>query len=689
MSSGLQLSAPNSLYSLISFLIILQLAFIVTPGKALASSLSIEEIRDFSITGISQNGNIVVGSKNIDGKYRAAQWSNGKVTILTSEPNSVAAGVSANGAVAIGVIDYNTTYSRAVRWVNGKMSYLEGPEGFTMSSANSVSSNGSVVVGTYRNQAGFTQAFRWTQSQGMVGLGALDSSYPLSRGVAVSADGSTVVGGGNSNNGLQAFRWKNDTMIGLGFLHQDLTGKGESFAKDVSANGSVVIGFSKNERGQSEAFRWVNGTMSPLGFLEDGIKSTAQGVSDDGGLVVGYSSDSNHNSKAFRWTESQGMVSIEQLLKDGGVDLTGINIRYALGTNADGSIIHCSQGTGDGLLINIPYAGIITPEALYQSLDVMGQVSPMVSNMGQLSMNRLANAASGHASRSRVNPLAENSRGMSSGDTMPGRLDLWMVGSFGTNIELDSDDINLHGGLGLSWETDNWRFGGGLFADSRDLETGYNGSQDISALGPGAFVTYSPEGTRFEFRVSSLWQSVDLDLTRGYMNGAGYATSSGSTEAEVFSLSGQVQWTGNISETLSLTPFIEYTWQTTRVDAYTESGGPFPAKFDSREEYSNLIRTGLRADVALIDKLDTWVWGAWNHRLEDSSTGMSGSATGIGAFAYPGAPIDQDWADVGVGAAWSITDRLSASTSLGFAVGCDDNSVSDTTLSAGLSYQLW
>lgn len=83
------------------------------------------------------------------------------------------------------------------------------------------------------------------------------------------------------------------------------------------------------------------------------------------------------------------------------------------------------------------------------------------------------------------------------------------------------------------------------------------------------------------------------------------------------------------------------------------------------------------------------MWSAWNHRLEDTSTGMGGSATGIGAFAYLGVPIDQDWADVGVGTFWSITDRLPARTSLGFAVGCDDNSVSDTTLSADLSYQLW
>ena len=69
MPSGLKLPVPFSLSSLISFLIILQLAFIVIPGKAHASSLSLEEIGVDPIRGISQNGNIVVGSKYIDGNY--------------------------------------------------------------------------------------------------------------------------------------------------------------------------------------------------------------------------------------------------------------------------------------------------------------------------------------------------------------------------------------------------------------------------------------------------------------------------------------------------------------------------------------------------------------------------------------------------------------------------------------------
>tara|TARA_Y100001954_G_scaffold143678_1_gene153057 strand:- start:17384 stop:19429 length:2046 start_codon:yes stop_codon:yes gene_type:complete len=681
MSSGLKLSAPYSLCSLISLLVILQLVLTIPPAKADDSSYGFEAIGDFTINNFSQDGSTLVGHVN----WKAVKWTNGKITNL-SDDTSNAISISADGAVIVGYTKQNASSKSAVQWVNGTKKNLDLGN-LRDSLASSVSADGTVIVG-WGSTYGTTKAFRWTESEGMVDLGYLDPANQESLAYAVSADGSSVVGHSRYGGNLQAFRWQNGTMKGLGFLSTERTQRSEAFA--VSKDGSVVVGASVNERGATEAFRWINGTMSGLGILDGTIQSFAYDVSADGNVVVGNSIRPGYYEykKAFRWTPTEGMVSIEDILTNEGVDLTGMRLETATAISDDGSMIGGTLHNGHSYIANIPFAGIITPEALYQSLGIMEQVGPMVSNMGQLSMGRLTNVASGHAPRSQVRSSGKSS-GMSSGDTMPGRLDLWMVGSFGTNIELNSDDSNLSGGLGLSWETDNWRFGGGLFADSRDLETGYNGSQDISALGPGAFVTYSPEGTRFEFRVSSLWQSVDLDLTRGYMNGAGYATSSGSTGAEVFSLSGQVQWTSNISETLSLTPFIEYTWQTTHVDAYTESGGPFPASFDSRDENSNLIRTGLRADVALIDKLDTWVWGAWNHRLEDTSTGMSGSATGIGAFAYPGAPIDQDWADVGIGAAWSITDRLSASTSLGFSVGCDDNSVSDTTLSAGLSYQLW
>ena len=103
---------------------------------------------------------------------------------------------------------------------------------------------------------------------------------------------------------------------GLGWLPNTLT----SYASDVSADGSVVVGSSGNANGYDEAFRCTQGTgMVGLGVLDSNNQyrsSSANGVSADGSVVVGSS-----EGKAFRWTQSGGMVGLggsSDTANDGG-----------------------------------------------------------------------------------------------------------------------------------------------------------------------------------------------------------------------------------------------------------------------------------------------------------------------------------------------------------------------------------
>ena len=118
--------------------------------------------------------------------------------------------------------------------------------------------------------------------------------------------------------------------MGLGFLPSgDL-----SSASAVSANGSVVVGFSNSAAGEPyEAFRWFEaGGMQVLGDLPGGdFWSEAYAVSADGLVVVGTShSASGH--EAFRWIESQGMEGLGELLG-------GEYYSRALGVSADSLVI--------------------------------------------------------------------------------------------------------------------------------------------------------------------------------------------------------------------------------------------------------------------------------------------------------------------------------------------------------------
>ncbi len=135
-----------------------------------------------------------------------------------------------------------------------------------------------------------------------LGLGGGAGSY--TKEAAISADGSTVVGGGS-----EAWRWTAESGV-VGW------GSGEAVA--VSADGSVVVGRT------DDTFVWTEANgMAPL----DG---SAFGLSDDGGTV--YGSRFLGGSRAARWSAVSG-APFEALTE------TSQAFAHAVGASADGSVI--------------------------------------------------------------------------------------------------------------------------------------------------------------------------------------------------------------------------------------------------------------------------------------------------------------------------------------------------------------
>jgi probable HAF family extracellular repeat protein len=168
----------------------------------------------------------------------------------------------------------------------------------------------------------------------MIGLGDLAGGTFQSFALGVSADGSVVVGWSSSANGSEAFRWTPDGgMVGLG----DLPGGGfASYAQNVSANGRVIVGRSASFNGDSEAFRWENGIWQPLGSLGYlPFFSFAYAVSADGSVVVGWARAAGGTGtvEAFRWRASTGtMVGLGEL-EGGSYD------SRAYAVSADGRLV--------------------------------------------------------------------------------------------------------------------------------------------------------------------------------------------------------------------------------------------------------------------------------------------------------------------------------------------------------------
>ena len=167
----------------------------------------------------------------------------------------------------------------------------------------------------------------------MVGLGGLPgASNFFSEALDVSAVGSVVVGfsrSGASGSKFEAFRWtQQDGMVGLGALPGGEFV--ESSALGVSADGSTVVGRASSAGG-AEAFRWTaEEGMIGLGDFPGGdVDSTAVAASADGSIVLGIGCSDTFDftcvaPEAFIWDTFNGMRNLREVLTDDfGLDLTG------------------------------------------------------------------------------------------------------------------------------------------------------------------------------------------------------------------------------------------------------------------------------------------------------------------------------------------------------------------------------
>lgn len=299
---------------------------------------------------------------------------------------SEAHGVSYDGSVVVGRSG-SFGASQVFRWTenDGMTPLLEGV--FVDAFATDISENGLVISGLHNNVGGFF----WTQSEGMTELGgggAFGLSYdgsvivggnyrwtnatgkvplPLTSVKGVSADGSVVAG----SFGAYAARWTEATgRVSLGALPATNL---ESFANEISADGSVIVGFSNSGAANDRvAFRWTqSGGMVGLGDLPGGsVQSIAFDVSADGSVVVGTSDSGIPDS--FVWSAASGMLNLRDVLAAGGA--TGFEnwtSLYAYGISGDGSTV-VGYGRNPNGQDEAFVANIAVPEPAAVSLAMFG-----------------------------------------------------------------------------------------------------------------------------------------------------------------------------------------------------------------------------------------------------------------------------------------------------------------------------
>lgn len=226
------------------------------PGAYWSSSGSIEYLDGLSTTNlpwaVSADGSTIVGrSAN---RHAFAWTATDGFRDLGDLPGGIddssAFGISDDGRTIVGESGSDASrFGEAFVWTEST-----GMIGIGGTRARAVSSDGSIVVGDLN-----LDAFVWTAATGLQALTPAGSNLRFRTARDVSGDGSIIVGSGIADGTTKALVWTPDrgivrldsllTTLGLDVSGWDLTS-----AMAISRDGSTIVGFGTPEVGHTTIF---------------------------------------------------------------------------------------------------------------------------------------------------------------------------------------------------------------------------------------------------------------------------------------------------------------------------------------------------------------------------------------------------------------------------------------------------
>ncbi len=244
--------------------------------------------------GVSANGAVIVGSAATSNGGRAFRWtSGGGYTFLGTfscflcDGAATGEGVSGNGLVAVGsgleLPFLGSPRVNAARWTSGGTSIQDLgdlPGGGEAGAAHDATPTGSMIVGETDSSSG-PAGFWWNGS--LHALPGLPGAVYRTGALAISDDGSTIVGEANSasaeTNFPEPVRWTGASygvIESLGALSGQTRARGQAI--DVTPDGSLIVGTTRDLTGRDVAFLWDAG---------NGMRSLADVLEDEFGLDLG------------------------------------------------------------------------------------------------------------------------------------------------------------------------------------------------------------------------------------------------------------------------------------------------------------------------------------------------------------------------------------------------------------------
>ena len=230
------------------------------------------------------------------------------------------------------------------------------------------------------------------------------------------------------------------------------------------------------------------------------------------------------------------------------------------------------------------------------------------------------------------------------GRDMGNGMGMWVTGD-AAHYNASNSDIQLTE-IGVYKDIGSTRAGLGIGQawDQQGLNSGgsarYNGQYLIAEV--AKMITQHLEGS-----MTGYYGGFDTHVSRNYQNGGGISTSSGTTTTTSTSARLRLDWLemAKLGQ-FSFSPYTAYTWTRAKVGAYTETGGGFPAAYNSSRTDSDTLRIGLDTKTSLSSATDLSLNTEVVHNFQANSSGVSGQTIGLGGFAVAGLDTHQDWVRV-------------------------------------------
>ena len=486
----------------------------------------------------------------------------------------------------------------------------------------------------------------------------------------ISDDGRTVVGStdGAEENGESipdlAWRWTEES--GFEFLETvpNLGENQETFARALSNDGKIAVGNthaaspSAGSQDKNRALKWNESSITPE-VLWNGI---ATDTNRDGSVIVGVQvADGAEISEgsAVRWTNETGSQSITAWLESYGVPVGDVSYQIAFGTSDDGNTIVLLSVDEDSFVTSIArladsngstpengVGGVITlDEELFQSL-----------NGGFAAFNQIRRAPSLTINGSHHRTLMDSA-------IRPEGFHAWATGDFGHYDSLDSDQVQGEIGASSDFGISNFRAGMGVGYSDINQDLIFGGSSDVD----GEFILgeadYRLPDAPVTFSLLGYYGNWDADIDRNYLNAGLVNTSRGSTDIDSYALRARVDWQAYQQDKWTLTPRASFTWSHTSVDGYTETGGGFPATFNSQSDNQKEVRIGLDTDYEVSECLTLRAIAEYIYTWDDSPR-LTGAINGVTPFNFTGSDFSGSEFRGGLEAVYDFAENQRISVSI-------------------------